>query len=198
MNSTQKTTLCVMLFLLPALFSQSHSETYGQETNDPRRGTSKGDGIYWEIGDEGVWGAHEKWHLLTTDEGNGTITASGLYTISFYNTTETKLSINFSVRFLDSSGKEIAEPSTHSGSPATVDAGELISFNDESFSAEFLKLTELEKLDAFTVFVSFETIDDQSDITRVADYAILGGFPDNFALLPCYPNSFTRHDYHPV
>ena len=190
MNSTQKTTLYVMLFLLPALFSQSHSETYGQETNDPHRGTSKMDGIYWEIADRGVWGAHEIWRLLITDERHGTITVYGLYTITFYNTTETKLRIDFSLRFLDSSGKEIAEPSPHSGSPATLDAGELIRFPDVPFSAEFLNLTEVRKLDVVTVFASFDTVDDLSDITSVSDYTILGGVPDTFTLLPCYPNPF--------
>ena len=197
MNSTQKTTLYVMLFLLPALFSQSHSETYGQETNYPRRGTSAGDGIYWEIPDGGVWGAHESWRILTY-ERHGTITVYGLYSISFYNATETKLSIEFSVRFLDPSGKEIAEPSTHSGSPTTLDAGELITFPDVPFSAEFLTLTEVEKLDVVTVFASFDSVDDLSVITRVSDYTILGGVPDTFALLPCYPNPVQRHDYHPV
>jgi hypothetical protein len=84
-----------MLFLLPSLFAQSHSETYGQETHYPRRGTSAGDGIYWEIADGGTWGAHELWRILTY-ERHGTITVNGLYSISFYNATETKLSIEYS------------------------------------------------------------------------------------------------------
>ena len=145
-----------------------------------------------------MWGAHETWSLLTTYERNGTITVDGLYTISFYNTTETKLRIDFSLRFLDSSGKEIVDPSPHSESPATVDAGKLIRFADVPFSVEFPNLTEVEKLDVVTVFASFDTVDDLSVITTVSDYTILGGVPDTFALLPCYPNPVQRHDYHPV
>ena len=41
-----------------------------------------------------------------------------------------------------------------------------------------------------TVFASFDSVDDLSVITRVSDYTILGGVPDTFALLPCYPNPF--------
>ena len=81
----------------------------------------------------------------------------------------------------ESSGQEIT---------ATVDAGQLISFADVLFSVEFLNLTAVEKLDVVTVFASFDTVDDLSDITIVGDYTIRGGIPNSFALLPCYPNPF--------
>ena len=78
--------------------------------------------------------------------------------------------VDISVRFLDSSGEEIAEPPAHKQSPATLYAGELIRFKDVPFSVEFLNLTEVEKLDMVTIFASFDTGDVPQTVVRSTNW----------------------------
>jgi PKD repeat protein/subtilisin family serine protease len=116
-----------------------------------------GDG-FWEFAGGTIDADNKRWRFTSYFRQDASVIVNGTLSVTFVNTTDVRLKMRYDLRFLSSSGEELADIFVPGDSPLELAAGESKQITDLGFTASFGSLTEVERVERVAVFAGFDEI----------------------------------------